>query len=135
MSPNTFYDNYLNVNELNNFFGPRYELICHDFIKMAIYNKELPQIKMLGYWWGKINGLAIEIDVLGLNDNLALIGECKFRNKIYNAVDFNKLIDSTNFIKKENKLYLIFNVSNVSINNKNNVICVDLDKLYKKSSL
>lgn len=135
MSSNAFYDNYLNVNELNNFFGPRYELVCHDFIKMAVYNEELPQIKMLGYWWGKINGLAIEIDVLGLNDNLALIGECKFRNKIYNDVDFNKLIDSTNFIKKENKLYLIFNVSNVSINNKNNVICVDLDKLYKKSSL
>lgn len=135
MSSNAFYDNYLNVNELNNFFGPRYELVCHDFIKMAVYNEELPQIKMLGYWWGKINGLAIEIDVLGLNDNLALIGECKFGNKIYNDVDFNKLIDSTNFIKKENKLYLIFNVSNVSINNKNNVICVDLDKLYKKSSL
>lgn len=135
MSSNAFYDNYLNVNELNNFFGPRYELVCHDFIKMAVYNEELPQIKMLGYWWGKINGLAIEIDALGLNDNLALIGECKFRNKIYNDVDFNKLIDSTNFIKKENKLYLIFNVSNVSINNKNNVICVDLDKLYKKSSL
>lgn len=135
MSSNAFYDNYLNVNELNNFFGPRYELICHDFIKMAIYNKELPQIKMLGYWWGKINNIATEIDILGLNDNLAIIGECKFRNKIYNDVDFNKLIDSTNFIKKENKLYLIFNVSNVCINNKNNVICVGLDKLYKKSSL
>lgn len=135
MSSNAFYDNYLNVNELNNFFGPRYELICHDFIKMAIYNKELPQIKMLGYWWGKINNIATEIDILGLNDNLALIGECKFRNKIYNDVDFNKLIDSTNFIKKENKLYLIFNVSNVCINNKNNIICINLDKLYKKSSL
>lgn len=135
MSPNTFYDNYLNANELNNFFGPRYELICHDFIKMAIYNNELPQIKMLGYWWGKINNIATEIDILGLNDNLAIIGECKFRNKNYNDVDFKKLVDSTNFIKKKNKIYLIFNISNISINNKNNIICINLDKLYKKSSL
>lgn len=135
MSSNAFYDNYLNVNELNNFFGPRYELICHDFIKMAIYNKELPQIKMLGYWWGKINNIATEIDILGLNDNLAIIGECKFRNKNYNDVDFKKLVDSTNFIKKKNKIYLIFNISNISINNKNNIICINLDKLYKKSSL
>lgn len=135
MSPNTFYDNYLNANELNNFFGPRYELICHDFIKMAIYNNELPQIKMLGYWWGKINNIATEIDILGLNDNLAIIGKCKFRNKNYNDVDFKKLVDSTNFIKKKNKIYLIFNISNISINNKNNIICINLDKLYKKSSL
>ncbi len=131
MDSNTFYDNYLNINNLNNFFGPRFELVCKDYIKMAVYNKKLPQIKMLDYWFGKINNKAIEIDILGLNDDLALISECKFRNKEFNEDDLNKLINNTNFINKKHKLYLIFNNSNFNINKRDNIITISLDELYK----
>ena len=96
---------------------------------MAVYNKKLPQIKMLDYWFGKINNKPIEIDILGLNDDLALISECKFRNKEFNEDDLNKLINNTNFINKKHKLYLIFNNSNFNINKRDNIITISLDEL------
>ena len=73
---------------LNTYLGPRFELVCAEWLRMQALGSLLPlQATHVGSWWGTdpAKREQTDIDVLAADDSEGLlIGECKYRG------DFNE---------------------------------------------
>jgi AAA+ ATPase superfamily predicted ATPase len=67
-----------NAPDIDQFTGPVFENVCQQFLWRAGQNSQLPLIlKQIGGWW-RANE---EIDLIALDDDTALLTECKWTSR------------------------------------------------------
>jgi AAA+ ATPase superfamily predicted ATPase len=111
--------------QLNDFASPVFETVCREFIRNKNQMGELSfRAAKLGRWWGKLNKILptevgksmpiavnSEIDILAVDSKSKnyLLGECKFRNSVFDMQDYKNLKAKSSFIKhKADIQYALF---------------------------
>ena len=114
ISPEIFYEKEMTNEKLNAFIGKRFEDICKAYLKQQFYLGKMPFYPQeIGRWWGNnpILKKQEEIDILALDDENAIICECKYTNEKFNLKQLKDLEQSALCINKENKSFIIFSKS------------------------
>ncbi|MCQ2398070.1 MAG: ATP-binding protein, partial [Sphaerochaetaceae bacterium] len=84
IAPDLYYDREFTETKLNAFIGHRFEAICESFLKSEFYYGKMPfYAEKIGRWWGNNPVLKKqeEIDILAVDDENAVICECKYTNE------------------------------------------------------
>ena len=118
ISPELYFEREINDERLNVFIGHRFETICETYLKKLFYNGKMPFFaENLGRWWGNNPVLKRqeEIDLLALDDENALICECKYTKEKFDEKQLKDLQDSALCINRANKRYMIFSKNGVSL--------------------
>ena len=118
ISPELYFEREINDERLNVFIGHRFETICETYLKKLFYNGKMPFFaENLGRWWGNNPVLKKqeEIDLLALDDENALICECKYTTEKFDEKQLKDLQDSALCINRANKRYMIFSKNGVSL--------------------
>jgi hypothetical protein len=109
---------YVVLPRLNEFASPIFERVCREFIRKKNRKGELPfRVAKLGRWWGKLNAVASEIDIVAtdVKGKNYILGECKFRNSEMDAADLAQLKDKSSIAKKGAAVqYVLFSKSGFS---------------------
>lgn len=116
-SPEIFYEKEMTNEKLNAFIGKRFEDICKAYLKQQFYLGKMPFYPQeIGRWWGNnpILKKQEEIDILALDDENAIICECKYTNEKFDLKQLKDLEQSALCINKENKSFIIFSKSGVT---------------------
>ena len=111
ISPEIFYEKEITNEKLNAFIGKRFEDICKAYLKQQFYLGKMPFYPQeIGRWWGNnpILKKQEEIDILALDDENAIICECKYTNEKFDLKQLKDLEQSALCINKENKSFIIF---------------------------
>ena len=117
ISPEIFYEKEITNEKLNAFIGKRFEDICKAYLKQQFYLGKMPFYPQeIGRWWGNnpILKKQEEIDILALDDENAIICECKYTNEKFDLKQLEDLEQSALCINKENKSFIIFSKSGVT---------------------
>lgn len=117
ISPEIFYEKEMTNEKLNAFIGKRFEDICKVYLKQQFYLGKMPFYPQeIGRWWGNnpILKKQEEIDILALDDENAIICECKYTNEKFDLKQLKDLEQSALCINKENKSFIIFSKSGVT---------------------
>ena len=117
ISPEIFYEKEMTNEKLNAFIGKRFEDICKAYLKQQFYLGKMPFYPQeIGRWWGNTPILKKqeEIDILALDDENAIICECKYTNEKFDLKQLKDLEQSALCINKENKSFIIFSKSGVT---------------------
>ncbi|MDD7256009.1 ATP-binding protein [Bullifex porci] len=117
ISPEIFYEKEITNEKLNAFIGKRFEDICKAYLKQQFYLGKMPFYPQeIGRWWGNnpILKKQEEIDILALDDENAIICECKYNNEKFDLKQLKDLEQSALCINKENKSFIIFSKSGVT---------------------
>ena len=117
ISPEIFYEKEMTNEKLNAFIGKRFEDICKAYLKQQFYLGKMPFYPQeIGRWWGNnpILKKQEEIDILALDDENAIICECKYTNEKFDLKQLKDLEQSALCINKENKSFIIFSKSDVT---------------------
>jgi len=99
---------------MNEFIGEVYEEICMDYLKILNKKKKLPFIfEKIGKWWGNnpYKRREEEIDIVALDKNNIIFGECKWQNKKVDISVLNSLIEKSALFNYQNKYYILFSKS------------------------
>ncbi|MBP2073398.1 DUF234 domain-containing protein [Thermoanaerobacterium thermosaccharolyticum] len=99
---------------MNNFLGLVYEEICIDYLKILNKNKKLPFIfEEIGKWWGNnpYKRREEEIDIVAINNDNIIFGECKWQNQKIDMAVLNDLIEKSALFDYQNKYYILFSKS------------------------
>ena len=118
ISPELYFEREMNDERLNVFIGHRFETICETYLKKLFYDGKMPFFaENLGRWWGNNPVLKKqeEIDLLALDDENALICECKYTKEKFDEKQLKDLQDSALCINRANKRYMIFSKNGVSL--------------------
>ena len=118
ISPELYFEREMNDERLNVFIGHRFETICETYLKKLFYDGKMPFFaENLGRWWGNNPVLKKqeEIDLLALDDENALICECKYTKEKFDEKQLKDLQDSALCINRANKRYMIFSKNGVSV--------------------
>jgi hypothetical protein len=103
--------------ELSDYIGKTFEKVCADFVKRKNANGEFKvRFRKIGRWWGNNphKKKQEEIDIVGLNDEVMLFGECKWRNQKVGTAELNKLIEKSGMFNAREKMYILFSKSGFS---------------------
>lgn len=117
ISPEIFYEKEITNEKLNAFIGKRFEDICKAYLKQQFYLGKMPFYPQeIGRWWGNnpILKKQEEIDILALDDENAIICECKYTTEKFDLKQLKDLEQSALCINKENKSFIIFSKSGVT---------------------
>lgn len=115
--PAGFFDRFIGKERLGSFIGHRFEGICESYLKARFYAGRMPFYATdIGRWWGgsRISKEPVEIDVLALDDENALICECKYTERPFDEKQLSDLFESGTCIDRKNKYYMIFSKSGVT---------------------
>ena len=124
---------------MNEYVGHIFEEVCIQYLLRMNQNFNLPfVVEKFGKWWGNnpIKKQQEEIDIVGMNKENALFGECKFRNEKCGVGVFNQLVERSHLLKVENRYYYIFSKSGFTkkmietAENRKDVTLVNLDDLF-----
>ncbi|AEM79357.1 AAA family ATPase [Thermoanaerobacter wiegelii] len=123
---------------MNEFIGEVYEEICIDYLKILNKNKKLPFIfEKIGKWWGNnpYKKREEEIDIVALDKNNIMFGECKWQNRKVDMGVLKGLIEKSALFNYQNKYYILFSKSgftddviNFAKNNSNVFLIEKFDK-------
>ena len=143
ISPEVYYEKELTKVKLNTFIGHRFEQICETYLKEQFYNGKMPFFaENLGRWWGnnpvlkkqeEIDGELIissnspngrvkakskacldRTYLLAIDDENAVICECKYTEDPFDEKQLKDLQDSALCVTQQNKSYIIFSKNGVS---------------------
>lgn len=101
------------LNDIPNYMGRVFEDICKDYIKNESMNGKL-DVDEIGSWWGNDPVLKkqIEVDIIGVSDDVVIFGECKWRNEKFGISIYNDLVRKSHIIEKDkDKVYYLFSKS------------------------
>lgn len=117
VSPDLYYDREFTEEKLNAFIGHRFEAICETYLREKFYAGKMPFFaEQIGRWWG--NNPAVkrqdEIDILALDDDNAVICECKYTNTLFDEKQLDDLNNSASCINRTNKTFVIFSKKGVT---------------------
>lgn len=117
ISPTIYYSKEFTTDNLNTYIGHRFEQICSQFLKEKAFNGELPFFaEEIGRWWGNnpIEKRQEEIDIVAINQENAIICECKYTEKPFDEKELSNLQASAPCIKRKNNFFWIFSRKGVS---------------------
>jgi len=125
---------------LPDYMGQIFEQICTQYLLKENARMALPILfGRIGRWWGNnpAKKRQEEIDILAVDENGALFGECKWKNEDVGIGVLNDLIEKSKILGQfQNRYYVLFSKSGFTKEVKNaasnmgNVELVDLGKLY-----
>jgi hypothetical protein len=99
---------------INEYVGHIFEEVCIEYLIRMNQNFNLPfVVEKFGKWWGNnpIKKQQEEIDIVGMNKESALFGECKFRNEKCGLSVLNQLFERSQLLKVKKRYYYIFSKS------------------------
>ncbi len=128
---------------LSNYMGQIFEMICTQYLSKENAKQTLPFVfGRIGRWWGNnpIKKRQEEIDILAIDQDNAIFGECKWRNELTGIGVLNELIEKSElFDKYKNKYFMLFSKSGftkeleeLAASNKN-IKLVSLKNFYGES--
>lgn len=104
--------------DLNHYMGQAFERICHEYVIRKNAAGELPiMFYQLGRWWGinstSIQHEQIEIDMVAVDGNDYIFGECKWRNELLDIGVVNTLKERAEIMqpKRGETWYMFFSKS------------------------
>ncbi|MCL2032137.1 MAG: ATP-binding protein [Methanomassiliicoccaceae archaeon] len=94
---------------INNFMGRAFESVCTQYL-WEHYDSLPISPKEIGRWWGSnpAEKQEEEIDILALDKNSAIFGECKFRNEKMGTESFTDLKRKSMLFPKQTTKYYYF---------------------------
>ena len=98
----------------NNYLGKIFEDICLEYLLRKNAKLELEfLVEKFGTWWGNnpIKKRQEEIDIVGLSENKGIYCECKYSNEKLGIAVYNKLVERSDLINKNEKYYYLFSKS------------------------
>lgn len=104
-------------NEINAFYGKRFEEICLQYLVNENKNMRLEfLVDNFGRWWGNnpTKKRQEEIDIMGISNDSSIYCECKFKNEKIGLDIYEKLVERSLLIPKQNKYYYLFSKSGFS---------------------
>lgn len=107
------YDNIVQ-SQLSAFMGFVFERICKDYLLIQLGNGKSPFFfNQIGNWWGtNVNThQQEEIDILAVNKNQAIFGECKWKNKSVDLQTLDKVIERSELFSYSDKYIYLFSKS------------------------
>lgn len=110
------YDNKIEP-YFNDYISSVFEEICIQHLKNLNKDMKLPFVfEEIGRWWGNnpLKKREEEIDILAVNKDSAIFGECKWRNEPLNMAVVNSLIEKSSILDYKNKYYALFSKSGFS---------------------
>lgn len=117
VAPAIYYNKEFTTENLNSFIGHRFEQVCTQFLKEKAYNGELPFFaEDIGRWWGNnpFEKRQEEIDIVVMNQESAILCECKYTEKPFDEKELSDLQNSAPCIKRNNKFFWIFSRKGVT---------------------
>jgi len=125
---------------LSNYMGQIFKRICTQYLLRENAKLSLPFVfGRIGRWWGNKpqKKKKEEIDILAIDEDSAIFGECKWRNELMGIGVLDELIEkSESFKQYKNKYYMLFSKSGFTKEleeaaaKMSDVELVDLNKLY-----
>lgn len=100
--------------QLNDYMGSIFEEICRQYLYLSDIYKNLPfPIGEIGRWWGNNpkEKRQEEIDLMAVDGEQILLGECKWRNAAADADVVHTLVKRSGMFSFERKYYIIFSKS------------------------
>jgi AAA+ ATPase superfamily predicted ATPase len=126
--------------QLSNYMGQIFEQICMQYLTMRNAGITLPfMFGRIGRWWGNNPNKKRqeEIDILAVDEDKAIFGECKWKNEPMGIGILKGLSEKSEIFKQyKDKFYMLFSKSGFTKELKDaaakmeNVELVDLRKLY-----
>lgn len=126
--------------QLSNYMGQIFEQICTQYLIRENAKMALPFLfGRIGRWWGNNpdKKRQEEIDIIAVDEDNAILGECKWRNEPVGIGVLNELAEKSKVFKQfKNKYYMLFSKSGftngleIEVANMHNVKLVDLEKLF-----
>ena len=100
---------------IGNYMGKTFEKICIDYLWHNYANLPM-HFQQIGRWWGTNPKLKRqeEIDIVAVNDNSAIVAECKWRNEKTNENVLFTLLERATLLSYPQKHYYIFSKSGFS---------------------
>ncbi|MCH4887093.1 ATP-binding protein [Acidaminobacter sp. JC074] len=95
-------------------YGLMFEKVCTQYLIKKNQTMDLPfLVEVFGSWWGSnpVTKTQEEIDIVGLSKDSGIYCECKFKNEKVGIKVYEKLIERSLLINRENKYYYIFSKS------------------------
>jgi len=127
--------------QLSNYMGQIFEQICAQYLMKENAKLSLPFVfGRIGRWWGNNpdKKRQEEIDILAVDDENAIFGECKWRNEPCGLRILNELIEKSDLFKQYIcKHYMLFSKSGFTreveetATRMGNVGLVDLKRLFE----
>lgn len=128
--------------QLSIYMGQIFELICTQYTIRENAKLSLPFVfGRIGRWWGNNPDKKRQekIDILAIDEDNAIFGECKWRNEPTGIGVLNELVEKSELFKQyKNKYYILFSKTGFTKELEeaaakiNNTDLVDLRKLYDK---
>jgi AAA+ ATPase superfamily predicted ATPase len=129
-----------NVKEhIHDFMGKVFEKMAKEYLMMNAGKDDLPVLTEITEYQDSVidedkKPKQIEIDLLGKNDSkIILIGECKFKNKAFDKIDLESLMDKIRYLPVKNPIICIFSLSGFTdyVKNKaNNCRLISIEDMY-----
>ena len=126
--------------QLSNYMGQIFEQMCVQYLMQENAKLSLPFVfGRIGRWWGNnpAKKRQEEIDILAVDDENAIFGECKWKNELVGIGVLNDLMEKSELLKQfKNKHYMLFSKSGFTnelveaAGKMGNVGLVDLKKMY-----
>ena len=128
--------------QLSNYMGQAFEQICTQYLIRENSKRSLPFVfGSIGRWWGNNPNKKRqeEIDILAIDEDNAIFGECKWKNELIGISVFYELVENSKLFKQyKNKYYFLFSKTGFtkeledSYAKMNNLELVDLRKIWSK---
>ena len=96
---------------INDFMGHVFEDICIQYLYHPHVYAKLPFLPgNIGKWWGNNPATKSqeEIDIMAVQDDQALLGECKWRNNDINMKILSQLLERGKLFHYEKQYYMLF---------------------------
>ncbi len=127
--------------QLPNYMGQIFEQMCAQYLMRENAKLALPFVfGRIGRWWGNNpdKKRQEEIDILAVDDENAILGECKWRNEPVGISVLNELMERGELFKQyKSKYYMLFSKSGFTkdleenAEKMGNVELVDLKKMFE----
>lgn len=126
--------------KLHEFMGKVFEKMAKEYLSMKAGSCGIPILtEIADYQTTIIDGEGrqkqVEIDLLGKSDNdIVLLGECKFRNEKFDKNEFDRFIEKTRSFDCKKPVLCLFSLSGFSdyvIENSEGILLIDIDSMYK----
>lgn len=102
------------ADQLNDFMGQVFEKMCMDWLMHQQGEGRLPIFfSQIGHWWGgnPITKKQEEIDIMAVEKNAAIFGECKWRNEAIDKTVLDKMLTRAQMFSYEKQYIYLFSKS------------------------
>ena len=100
--------------ELPTYMGRIFELACIQFLQRLNRQHQLPfVVESFHSWWGgnPVSKQQEEIDIVGLGEEAAIYGECKYRHDPVGMDTLQKLMERSQLVTRDRKFFYLFSNS------------------------